>query len=178
MKRSFLILTLVTLIVSACCISCDYTPPTPSIQEQEQAAVEKNAKQLKSKVGIPQMNMPLDRVNTKRRLETFDDENKLSYIYLISYGQIMAYYPVLGKVTSGNKRLTTTQKLVKGDRGEYHGDFLMEAPGLDGTYGSSDSYVFFWTPDGVYVQWNDSYMLCDQPLKLTQKPILTYNITN
>ena len=144
----------------------------PSQQRIEQTKVEKNMKVLQKVVEIPQLKNSLDRVNTKKRLELFDDPNKVSYVYLISYGRVMAHYVIKGKITSGNKRLTSTERLIKGRSGGYTNDIVMESPSLDGSYGHSSKYVFFWTTEGSYVQWNGEYMLCDMPLKLATKPEL------
>lgn len=81
-----------------------------------------------------------------------------------------------GKITSGGKRLTSNQRLVTGDDGGHYQDYVVESPELDGTYGHSGDYVYFWTTDGVYVQWNGEYMLSDQPLKLSTQPELIRTI--
>ena len=170
MKNYFYIITLFALTLTL--MSNSGCERQPNQQLEEQRKVEKNMKVLQKVVDIPQLKNSLDRVNTKKRLELFDDPNKVSYIYLISYGRVMAHYVIKGKVTSGNKRLTSSQRLVNGDRGQAYGDFVMESPSLDGSYGHSSEYVFFWTTEGSYVQWNGEYMLCDMPLKLATKPEL------
>jgi hypothetical protein len=157
--------------------NADSCTPTPTTQDIEQSKVEENQKRLMTETDIPILHSSLDRKQISKRLVMFEDENKVSYIYLISFGKVMAFYPVKGKVTSGSKRLTTNEKLERGDGGEYSCDFVMESPSLDGTYGTSDSYIFFWTTDGTYIQWNDAYLLCDRPLKITTQPELIYDVT-
>lgn len=146
-------------------------------QDIENGKVEENQKRLMAETDIPILKTSLERQAIRKRLELFEDENKVSYIYLISFGKVMAFYTIKGKVTSGSKRMTTNEKLVNGDAGEWQGDFIMEAPSLDGTYGSSDAYIFFWTTDGAYIQWNDCYMISDRPLKMQTQPELIYNVT-
>ena len=127
-------------------------------------------------VPLPQLDNSLERINIKKRLETFDAPNKVSYIYLINYGRVMAFHTIKGKVTSGGKRLTSTEREVKSDIdcGEWNCDHVsvMEAPELDGSYGNSAPYIFFWDTDGVYHQWSSDYLLVDQPLKLQSVPEL------
>lgn len=134
-------------------------------------------------VPLPSLTNSLERINIKKRLEMFDEPNKVSYIYLINYGRVMAFYTIKGKVTSGNKRLTSTQQQVesrwygaRGNGGGFNGSEIMEAPELDGAYGTSAPYIFFWTTDNVYVQWSGDYMLVDQPLQLTSQPELIRNV--
>lgn len=142
-----------------------------------------NQTRLVQAVPIPVLKTSLERKNIKRRLELFSDEAKVSYIYLTSYGRVMAFYTVKGKITSGQKRLTSNQQISNGCGGLLSpgdnpctGSLIVDSPELDGTYGSSSPYIFFWTTDGTYVQWSGEYMLADQPLKLTTQPELVRDI--
>jgi len=53
---------------------------------------------------------------------------------------------------------------------------VIPSPAEDGSYGTNGDAVFFFTTDGAYVEWNGSYMLADQPLKLTTQPELVREI--
>lgn len=156
---------------------------TPSDTEK----VASTQKALSNAVPLPTLSNSLERVNISKRLTTFDDPAKVSYIYLTSYGKVMAFYTIKGKVTSGSKRLTSTNRVIddygtllnlNGGEGWNSGSTIInvDAPELDGTYGNSNPYIFFWTTDGTYVQWNGEYMLSDQPLKLTTQPELVREI--
>lgn len=158
-------------------------PSTPSDTE----AVADTQKKLRTAVPLPQLTNSLERSNISRRLTTFDDPAKISYIYLVSYGRVMAFYTVKGKVTSGSKRLTNPDRviddcgsLINLDGGDSWGCtasvITVPSPELDGTYGSSADYIYFWTTDGTYVQWNGEYMLSDQALKLSTQPELVRTI--
>lgn len=160
---------------------CDSITSTQSTQEQEQAVVQETHARQAIAVPLPHLDNSLERINIKKRLETFDDPNKVSYIYLVNYGRVMAFYTIKGKVTSGNKRLTPTQTIEqRGSCGNYTGDNCalssQESPELDGSYGSSAPYIYFWTTEGAYVQWSGDYMLVDQPLKLATQPELVREI--
>ena len=146
-------------------------------QQDEQQIVTDVINRLIISVPVPQLKSSLERKNISRRLELFSDESKVSYIYLTSYGKVMAFYTVKGKITSGNKRLTSTERQVDWQNcNSCNTSALIESPELDGTYGSSNPYIFFWTTDGTYVQWNGEYMLADQPLKLSTPPELVREI--
>ena len=159
---------------------CDEGTAAATVQKTEQEQVQDTHARQVVAVPLPKLDNSLERINIKKRLETFDEPNKVSYIYLINYGRVMAFYAIKGKVTSGGKRLTSTQQEIKqyADCGQYGCDHfsIMEAPELDGSYGSSTPYIFFWTTDGVYVQWSGDYMLVDQPLKLSSHPELVREI--
>lgn len=146
-------------------------------QVDEQQAVADNQAKLQVAVPLPQLDNSLERANISKRLSLWNDPAKISYVYLTSYGKVMAFYTVKGKITSGSKRLTSQEKQVGSqDCGQGNCELVMESPELDGTYGSSASYIYFWTTEGAYVQWNGEYMLSDQPLKLTTTPELVREI--
>jgi len=126
-------------------------------EKTEQQLVKANAKRLSASVEMPRLENSLDKINVKKRLELFDSPNKISYIYLISYGRVMANYVIKGKVTSGNKRFTAREKIYNA---RDYKDLVIESPGLDGTY----------------VQWNGEYMLCDMPLKMSTQPELVRTV--
>ena len=49
---------------------------------------------------------------------------------------------------------------------------VVKSPDLDGSYGSNGDAIFFFTTDDIYVEWSDTYLLSDQPLRMAQEPLL------
>lgn len=143
--------------------------------QQQQQTVATTMQKLLTAVPAPQLDNSLERANISKRLTTWSDPAKISYIYLISYGRVMSYFVVKGKVTSSGKRLTPGNQVAYQDMGTPD-NVVIEAPELDGTYGSSAPYIFFWTTDGTYVQWSGDYMLTDQPLQLATQPDLVRTV--
>lgn len=48
-----------------------------------------------------------------------------------------------------------------------------ESHGWDeGTYGSSNPYIFFWTVDGQYIQWSGKYLYSDKPFRIEDPTIV------
>ncbi|MFA5174732.1 MAG: prepilin-type N-terminal cleavage/methylation domain-containing protein [Candidatus Pacearchaeota archaeon] len=141
-----------------------------------------NQAKLVQAVPVPTMETSLERSNIAKRAETFNKENKISYIYLVSYGKVMAFYTVKGKVSSTNSYLIPQEQLVdsKGRNcGEWNSGiecYVVQAPDIDGSYGDNSGAIFFFTTEGVYVEWNGEYMLADQPLTLTTAPELVRSI--
>lgn len=172
MKKLILFLALACLTLSA----CDMETTQKVLDEQE--VVAQNQQKMEAQEPLPDLSNSIERRNIINRLKLFENENKMSYIYLTSYGKVMAFYAVKGKVTSGSKRLTSEERFVEyldcGD--SYCNNTKTEAPSLDGTYGSSGDYIFFWTTDGTYIQWSGEYMLADQPLSLQTPPELVLEI--
>lgn len=151
--------------------SCDIQPSTHAAQ---QAVMEDTARKMIAAVPPPSLEYSLERENIRERYVRFSDRNKVSYIYLVSYGNIMAFYPIIGKISSVNSYMTPMETVLR--YGE-SGTAIVEAPSLDGTYGTNGEAIFFFTADtNSYVEWNGEYMLVDQPLQLTQPPVTIRNL--
>jgi hypothetical protein len=140
------------------------------------------SKQLDQSVPIPQLTTSLERKNVAKRAELFSSEDKISYIYLISYGKVMTFYPVKGKVSSLRSYMSPVDKLID-NKGENcdgwdatGGCYVVEAPDIDGTYGENADGIFFFTTEGAYVEWKGEYMMSDQPLQLATPPALVREI--
>lgn len=108
--------------------------------------------------------------NIKRRRALFGKPGVVGYTaFLAPMGQPVDYKAVDGKCTSSNKRLTPGQRI---ETGAGYVQFVMNSPSEDGTFGSSDEYIYCFTPTGQYVQWNGLYYYSDKPFDLTIKPLV------
>lgn len=92
-------------------------------------------------------------------------------VFINDAGQPIDYFATDGKCTSSNKRLIPDQK-VSSEGGAWSDDVLISAPSEDGTSGSSDEYIYCFTVDGKYKQWNGDYYASDSPIELTIKPLV------
>lgn len=166
----------------ACGIFSDCGPDTSNDYTfgKEAAVTEMNQRQLLNTTAIPTFQNSQERENLVKRLNTFNKPDKISYIYLISYGKVMAFYTVKGKVSSVDSMLTNTMQLVdkSGKQCTYGNSecYTVPSPDLDGSYGTNGNGIFFFTTEGAYVEWNGEYMLADQPLQLTTQPELVRSV--
>jgi len=144
-------------------------------QREEASFTERQQQKLIKAVPPPALEYSLERENLSKRLVRFNDPNKVSYIYLISYGKVMGFYAIKGKVSSVNSRLTTGEQIVsRGSTASFFDRYVVESPQLDGSYGTNGNAIFFFTTEGVYVEWSGVYMLSDRPLKMSTPPALVY----
>ncbi len=146
------------------------------MQNNDQLSTADNFLRLSKTVPPPKLTDSQERRNLIKRLERFNVGNKISYIYLISYGKVMAFYTVKGKVSSVNSMLTCTQQTVLANVPGRWDSHVVDSPDLDGSYGSNGNAIFFFTTEDVYVEWPGEYLLSDQPLKLITLPELIRNI--
>lgn len=165
MKNTIVLVMLVSLVLFGV-TACGQVSGTS--QMEEMLVTEKNQQRLRKAVPEPELTTSLERKQLVMRLRRFNQEDKISYIYLLSFGRVMSYYAIKGKVSSVNSKLTTTDQIIE----DHWGNVTVESPDLDGSYGSNGDAIFFFTSDDIYIEWNGQYLLSDRPLRLSQEPLL------
>lgn len=155
--------TVLTLSAGA----CDHKS---SAQSTGQKQTEQAYSQQASAVPYPadQLRDSLERRNIKERLLRTNKPNAIGYVYVMSFGKIIGYYAIKGKVSSTQSQMTTDQLDI--DHGSY-GNSVVDAPGDDGSYGANEPGIFFFTSDGQMVETNLDYIVSDAPLPI-DVPIL------
>ena len=163
------------LIIMALSLSACDEVKGGSTAKQEQAKTEENQQRLLKIQPPMQLDWSLERENINKRTNLWNDENKISYIYLVSYGKVMAFYTIKGKVSSVNSQITNPEQ-VKWKYSSGAAGVTLPSPAEDGSYGTNGDGIFFFTTEGAYIEWAGSYMLADQPLKLTTPPELVREV--
>lgn len=163
--------------------ACGFFTPCASTETTKAQEVTKN---VIENIPVPNLTTSSERKNVARRAELFNNEDKISYIYFVNYGKVMAFFTVKGKVSSLRSYMTPTEKIVSkwGNPCDYNSRvcansseaYVLSAPDIDGTYGENVEGIFFFTTEGAYVEWKGDYMMSDQPLKLTTQPELIREI--
>lgn len=92
-------------------------------------------------------------------------EKPLGYVILITdNGAILGNFVVDGKVSSLNSFLTPDTTYPNSTGANW-------LAGVDGSYGENDAGIFFFTPDGKYIEWTGTYLYSDIPFEVEQ-PVL------
>jgi hypothetical protein len=139
---------------------CGDSPPTA-----RQLQASNGAKRAEAAIANSGSNAEQD--NIDRRLRLTSQPGLLGFIVLMNEaGQPVMYTGVKGKVTSSGKRLSKPYEAVCCD-GAYR-----PAPSDEGAWGSSDEYIYFWTTDGQYMQWNGKYLYSNSPIRLATEPLV------
>ena len=100
-------------------------------------------------------------------------EKPLGYIVLMSGNVVVGSFVVDGKVSSLNSYLTPDSESYSSGYTERI-DWLAD---VDGSYGSNDNGIFFFTPDGKYIEWTGTYLYSDIPFEV-DSPILNVGGSN
>lgn len=94
-------------------------------------------------------------------------EKPLGYIVLFTdNGAVVGSFVVDGKVSSLNSFLTPDSEYYEkngGGSGTYYNKWLAD---VDGSYGTNDNGIFFFTPDGKYIEWTGTYLYSDIPFEV------------
>lgn len=171
-----------SIAILACTIflaGCDQVQPSTTTINAKK--VEDNQQRLQQAVPAPTLETSLERQNLAERLKRINQQNMSGFVYLLSYGRVVASYAIRGKVTSLNAYLMAGEAPQKDPIGTMDGrqSLMVEQPDYDGAYGQNAAGVFFFTADSnAYVEWAGDYLFSDQPLKLNQEPMMVRTVTN
>lgn len=184
-KRIALFVVLVVMAFALC--SCDGAT-VASGTSADVAQTRANANGLASRQPTPSdIEYSLERYNLIRRTYWVNGmrerantlpceiEKPLGYIVLFSGNAIVGSFVVDGKVSSLNSFLTPDSEyyeLVYGGTYQRENKWLAD---VDGSYGENDSGIFFFTPDGKYIEWSGDYLYSDIPFTV-DAPMVHYEV--
>ena len=106
----------------------------------------------------------LGKKNQEERLEREENANAIRYVYLMSFGNIIGYYVIQGKVSPAGTQLSPEQEIIC--RSTAESCQAVDSAKDDGTYGDSDSGSFFFTTEGVLIETTLDYIQSDAPIAL------------
>lgn len=182
----FLAIIILTLSVTACNVSGT---------RQDESRTVSAANKLQSNQPTPSdIDYSLERYNLIRRAYWVNGqrekanalpcqiEKPLGYVVLFSANTVVGNFIVDGKVSSLNSFLTPDYQYfgtsVDSD-GEPHNGVALSVPrelaDIDGSYGENDDGIFFFTPDGKYIEWTGDYLYSDIPFEVSD-PVV--NVAN
>lgn len=166
MRKIAITLAATSALLLSACVETNPGPNPAKATQAQKAAEAANSIQFSENAEID---------NIKRRLELTSNPGQIGFVLLLNeMGKPVMYTSVKGKITSGGKRLTPPQEVRCLEVAESVGcsQQMVEAPSDEGTYGSSNPYIFFWTADGQYIQWSGKYLYSDKPFRIEDPTIV------
>lgn len=99
-------------------------------------------------------------------------EKPLGYIVLFAGNTVVGNFVVDGKVTSLNSFLSPDSEYYEYLGGDFrtYNKWLAD---VDGSYGENDDGIFFFTPDGKYIEYTGEYLYSDIPF-IVDSPVVRY----
>lgn len=184
MKKILTVIILATLALGLCACEETTSPTGSSADRQNTKSV---ANMLSQQQPTPtDIDFSLERYNLTRRAYWVNGQREkaatlicgvtkpLGYIVLITEsGSVVGRFTVDGKVSSLNSYLTPDSdyyELVTGSTRTRINNWIAD---VDGSYGENDSGIFFFTPDGKYIEWTGTYLYSDIPFEI-DNPVVTW----
>lgn len=178
--KKILSILIVAMMTMAMFTGCDQLESTGSGEDISKTM--DNANNLQESQPTPtDIDYSLERYNLIRRAYWVNGQREksasvvcqvdkpLGYIVLFTEsGSTVGRFVVDGKVSSLNSFLTP-DSIVYETVGSYLHDSYKENEWLadvDGSYGTNDNGIFFFTTDGKYVEWTGTYLYSDIPFKV------------
>lgn len=183
MKKLISIMLAVVMLVAMLC-GCEEVPTGSEIDTDKTMRAASN---LQTNQPTPtDIDYSLERYNLIRRAYWVNGqrekanslpcqiEKPLGYIVLMTEsGGVVGKFVVDGKVSSLNSFLTPDSEyyeLCYGASYTKYNNWLADA---DGSYGENDNGIFFFTPDGRYIEWTGIYLYSDIPFEISN-PVIIY----
>lgn len=170
--KHILVLSLVGVIIAGFTASAVFAGK-PDWWKQQELTSDKIAQAATAAVPYPLSSVQsggfLERKNLSERLKRFSKQNKIGYVYLMSFGRFVGYYAVKGKISSTQSQLTNTLQTWEASKDN---DTVVSSVGDDGSFGANEDGAFFFTTNGTMVQTNLQYVYSDQPLSISVPNLL------
>lgn len=200
MKKVIGMVSLVALlvVVPLMMVGCDeYTPSSSEVDRKVTLSV---ANELAANQPTPtDIDYSLERENLIRRAYWVNGqrEKALAYpsaipnkplgyaILFTESGAVVGRFEVDGKVSSLNSYLSPDSEYYEKDDTYRSGDTATSRnvddfsnkwlADVDGSYGENDAGVFFFTPDGRYIEWTGTYLYSDIPFVI-DNPVISWEV--
>ena len=170
MKKFFIILTFTGLAVFSAACNEGSGAGRGKVQQDQQKIVQTYIQRLIAAVPYPEnaMRNSLERRNIRERLLRFNDASKIGYLYeLTDFGQVVAYFTIKGKPTAIASQMTPSDQTTCIDiKNRDDPCFVVASPMDDGSWGPSEPGIFFFTTEGVMLEWNGLFQYSDYPLDI------------
>lgn len=181
MKKIFILMLAVVITLGAL-VGCDEVNVGEGTYKDIQIT-QNTANKLQSNQPTPSdIDYSLERYNLIRRAYWVNGQREkanalpcavdkpLGYIVLFTEsGAVVGSFVVDGKVSSLNSFLTPDSEYYEQEYvtdGASRGDGNSWLADVDGSYGENDAGIFFFTPDGKYLEWTGTYLYSDIPFEV------------
>lgn len=188
MKKLFSILLAIVMVIGILC-GCEEIPAGGSEVDMQNTQIAADNLQFNQPTPTD-IDYSLERYNLIRRAYWVNGqrekanalpcqiEKPLGYIVLMTEGgSIVGKFIVDGKVSSLNSFLTPDSEyyeILYGGTYTKQNNWLAD---VDGSYGENDNGIFFFTPDGRYIEWTGIYLYSDIPFEISD-PVIVFEEVN
>lgn len=188
MKKKIIILVITLTLISIFLTGCEMDEVTVSGTTADTNTTKQIADSLSSRQPTPtDIEYSLERYNLIRRAYWVNGqrekanmvvcpvERPLGYIVLFAGNTVVSSFIVDGKVSSLNSYLSPDSEYYELAYGGNYREYNKWLADVDGSYGENDNGIFFFTPNGNYIEWTGEYLYSDIPFEV-EKPTVRYEV--
>ena len=189
MKKKFIMLAILLAMAAVFLTGCSEIKNVPaSGTKADTVATKQIADSLSSRQPTPtDIEYSLERYNLIRRAYWVNGqrekantvvcpvEKPLGYIVLFAGNTVVNSFIVDGKVSSLNSYLSPDSEYYEYVYGGNYREYNRWLADVDGSYGENDNGIFFFTPNGNYIEWTGEYLYSDIPFEV-EKPTVRYEV--
>lgn len=183
--KKFTVIFMTIMIMCTMLASCEVNTTTTGGSRQDTLNQQQAADELQSNQPTPtDIDYSLERYNLIRRTYWVNGqrekanalpceiEKPLGYIVLFAEsGAVVGSFVVDGKISSLNSFLTPDSEYYEKSTGSTSTIYNKWLADVDGSYGQNDAGIFFFTPDGKYIEWTGTYLYSDIPM-IVDEPVI------
>lgn len=179
--KKFVIVMLAAVMLLVVCAGCE--AEYDGIKADIETTMENASKIQQNQPTPTDIDYSLERYNLIRRAYWVNGQREkamsvtcpldkpLGYIVLFTdNGSVVNKFIVDGKVSSLNSFLTPDSEYYEQHNSDNGKSILVSnnewLADVDGSYGENDNGIFFFTPDGKYVEWTGTYLYSDIPFEI------------
>lgn len=189
MKKRIIGIMMAVVMVTMMLVGCEYEASASETDKSNTVAI--GDKLSRNQPTPTDIDYSLERYNLIKRAYWVNGQREkantlpceitkpLGYIVLFTdNGAVVGSFVVDGKVSSLNSYLTPDSEVyeIGGEHtdnaiyfnGTEENDWIAD---VDGSYGENDAGIFFFTPDGKYIEWTGTYLYSDIPF-IVENPVL------
>ena len=188
MKKKTIILIITLALISIFLTGCEMDEVTVSGTAVDTNTTKQIADSLANRQPTPtDIEYSLERYNLIRRAYWVNGqrekanivvcpvERPLGYIVLFAGNTVVSSFIVDGKVSSLNSYLSPDSEYYELAYGGNYREYNKWLADVDGSYGENDNGIFFFTPNGNYIEWTGEYLYSDIPFEV-EKPTVRYEV--
>lgn len=188
MKKKTIILVITLALISIFLTGCEMDETTVSGTTVDTNTTKQIADSLANRQPTPtDIEYSLERYNLIRRaywvngqrekanMVVCSVERPLGYIVLFAGNTVVSSFIVDGKVSSLNSYLSPDSEYYELAYGGNYREYNKWLADVDGSYGENDNGIFFFTPNGNYIEWTGEYLYSDIPFEV-EKPTVRYEV--
>lgn len=156
-----------SLLLETLCLTCILTGCEESGSYKDTRQTLETVSSLQEKQPTPtDLDFSLERYNLIRRAYWVNGQREKAAAVVCQVEKPLGYIILFTESGSVDGKVSSLNSFLTPDSEEYNASYSKWIADVDGSYGENDFGIFFFTPDGKYVEWTGTYLYSDIPFEV------------